>query len=125
VCYCPVTTLTDHDLQSGDLTAAYADLIDGTESEHPQTYRDASPLHRVTGEEPPFLFVHGDADTTVPIEQSEAMTRRLAEASVRAEFQVLPGVGHGFGYGTTTEPQRKSLAFVEAFLESVFRTPNT
>ena len=124
VCYCPVTTLTDHNLQSGKLTASYANLLDATESEHPQTYRDASPLHRVIGEEPSFLFVHGDADATVPFEQSQAMTRRLAEAGVRAELQVLPGVGHGFGYGTATEPQRKSLSLVEAFLKSVFRTPS-
>ena len=123
VCYCPVTTLTDHKLQSGRLTAPYVNLIDGTESEHPGIYRNASPLHRVTGEEPPFLFVHGDADATVPVEQSEAMAQRLTEAGVRAELQVLPGVEHGFGYGTTTEPQRKSLALVERFLEGVFETP--
>lgn len=122
VCYCPVTTLTDHKLQSGRLTAPYADLIDGTESEHPGTYRNASPLHRVTGDEPPFLFVHGDADSTVPVGQSEAMAQRLGEAGVRTELQVLPGVGHGFGYGTTTEPQRMSLALVEAFLDSVLQT---
>ena len=76
----------------------------------------------MTGDEPPFLFVHGDADSTVPVGQSEAMAQRLGEAGVRTELQVLPGVGHGFGYGTTTEPQRMSLALVEAFLDSVLQT---
>ena len=125
VCYCPVTTLANPELQSGQLAAAYGKLIASEDGRCHEEYVAASPLHRVTGAEPPFLFVHGDADETVPLAQSESMSNALESAGVRADLVVLPGVDHGFGYGVTTAHQQRSLAAIDSFLDGVLPPPPT
>ena len=53
-----------------------------------------SPVHHVTRNAPPFLLIHGDADETVPISQSQALQKRLEENGVSAELVVKQGAGH-------------------------------
>jgi len=120
VCYCAVTTLCGRQRKNGALKESYLKLIGAPESEAEDAYRQASPLERVDGNEPPSLFIHGDADETVPLSQSERMSERLKANGVRAEVAVLPNVGHGFGYGVTTDAQKESIKLMEAFLASVF-----
>ena len=122
VCYCPVTTFCAGPLQEGRLANSYIALMGGPESELGDAYRLASPVERIDGSEPPFHFIHGDADQTVPLIQSTEMSRRLEEAGVRSAVSVLPGVGHGFGYGVTSEPQKESLKIMEGFLSEYFLT---
>ena len=57
--------------------------------------REASPLTHVKAGLPPFLLVHGTADTTVPLAQSERMLARLREMSVPCELQTVPNGAHG------------------------------
>lgn len=56
--------------------------------------RRLSPARLVHGQLPPFLFIHGDADTAVPLEQSEGMVAALKKAGVSAELIVKEGGGH-------------------------------
>ena len=60
-----------------------------------QKYRDASPIHHVSGDDPPTLLIHGDADTVVPISHSEILSEKLGVAGVAVEVLVIPGGGHG------------------------------
>jgi len=53
-----------------------------------------SPARRVTSKAPPFLFIHGDTDPLVPLQQSEVMVAALKEANVSAELIVKAGGGH-------------------------------
>jgi Dipeptidyl aminopeptidases/acylaminoacyl-peptidases len=53
-----------------------------------------SPARLVTPEAPPFLLIHGDADTVVPLQQSEVMLAALKKAGVPAELIVKAGGGH-------------------------------
>jgi len=53
-----------------------------------------SPARRVTSKSPPFLFIHGDTDPLVPLQQSETMVAALKDANVPAELIVKPGGGH-------------------------------
>ena len=46
------------------------------------------------GEETPVLLVHGAEDGAVPPEEDGKAERWLAEAGVRVERHLLPGVGH-------------------------------
>ena len=55
----------------------------------------ASPVSYITGDDAPFLLFHGDADQTVPVEQSRLMDRALKAAGVPVSFTVVPGGGHG------------------------------
>jgi acetyl esterase/lipase len=55
---------------------------------------EISPARRVTRALPPVLLIHGDADATVPLQQSEKMVRVLKEAGGDARLIVKPGGGH-------------------------------
>jgi acetyl esterase/lipase len=71
---------------------------------------EGSPVTYVSGEAPPFLFIHGDQDRLVPLDQSQRLHRKLRAAGVESTLTVVPGAGHGFGL---TDEQ---LAQVAAFL---------
>jgi acetyl esterase/lipase len=59
----------------------------------------ASPVSHVTPDDPPFLLMHGDADTTVPIAQSVQMEKVLKNAGIEAKFITVPGGVHGGNFG--------------------------
>jgi acetyl esterase/lipase len=71
-------------------------FLGATFAENPALYRKASPITYVDKNAPPFLFLHGTDDTTVPIDQSRAMLKKLREAGVRAEIYEAEGGKHGF-----------------------------
>ena len=54
----------------------------------------ASPIRYVSAQTPPALLIHGDADTTVPIEVGREFHERLTAAGVPSEFITYPGAGH-------------------------------
>lgn len=60
-----------------------------------RAYLGASPIHHASADDPPTLLIHGDADTVVPIAQSERLARKLAEEGVAVELLAVPGGGHG------------------------------
>ncbi len=53
-----------------------------------------SPAKLAHDKAPPFLFIHGDADRAVPLQQSEVMVAALKEVGVPAKLIVKPGGGH-------------------------------
>lgn len=89
--------------------------------DHPQNClelaRLASPLAHVKSDTPPFLIINGDADDVTPLGHQEAMVGVLREYNVPVELAVLPGVGHGFGYGVTSEAQKTAMKYAQKFLE--------
>ena len=62
---------------------------------------EASPITYVTPDDPPFLFLHGDADTVVPFERSVEMQAALREAGVESELIRISGGGHGPRFEST------------------------
>lgn len=71
----------------------------------PERERFASIDRQVTGDYPPSYLWCGDADLTVPPENSRRMARALENAGVPYRFDLFPGVGHGVGPGTGTAAQ--------------------
>jgi acetyl esterase/lipase len=59
-----------------------------------QKITQISPARLVTHQAPPFLIIHGDADTVVPLQQSQVLLAALKKAGVPAELIVKPGGGH-------------------------------
>ena len=57
--------------------------------------RNLSPINFVKADSPPFLLIHGTADTLVPFEQSERMCRSVREAGGSCELYPVKGGGHG------------------------------
>ncbi len=54
----------------------------------------ASPVTWVSADDPPFLIIHGDQDSTVPLEQSQALYKALLAAGVEARLIVVKDAGH-------------------------------
>jgi acetyl esterase/lipase len=54
----------------------------------------ASPITHVTGDDPPFLLIHGDRDELVPVEQSQRMYDRLVEANVPVQLVIVRNGRH-------------------------------
>jgi acetyl esterase/lipase len=56
----------------------------------------ASPVTHVRHDAPPFLIVHGTADATVSVDQSELLHKELLAVGARSTFVPVEGVGHSF-----------------------------
>ncbi len=56
--------------------------------------KSISPLYLVTKDSPPLLLIHGDADRTVPLQQSEIMKAKYEEQGAKVKLVVEPGGGH-------------------------------
>jgi dipeptidyl aminopeptidase/acylaminoacyl peptidase len=73
-----------------------------------------SPARHADKVRAPVLLMHGEGDTTVRIDQSEAMASALKSAGKPVEFIRFPGEDH---YLNTTETRVRVLTETEKFLE--------
>jgi acetyl esterase/lipase len=88
-----------------------SDLPDQLQGPHLQSYavtwipeqpdrmdlaKKLSPVTYVRKGLPPLLSIHGDADPTVPYDQSVRLTKELKAAGDQAELITVPGGQHGF-----------------------------
>ena len=78
------------------------------------TLKSASPVKAMAqNTEIPCLFIHGDADTFVPVRMS---IENYYACRAPKELFVVPGAGHGLSYLVNTEGyRRKVLDFFEAW----------
>ncbi len=67
-----------------------------TEGERDTIARTFSPLYGITKNTPPTLIIHGDADTLVPIQQSQRLMAKLEALKIPHKLVVRPGQGHGW-----------------------------
>ena len=90
-----------------DTTKTYQSVAAGKRMEIAQKM---SPVYAVTPDDPPVLIIHGDADQTVPLQQSESIIKKLSEAHVTNQLIIKKGGGHGW---KNAEVEERS--FVEWF----------
>jgi dipeptidyl aminopeptidase/acylaminoacyl peptidase len=69
-----------------------------------KAYEAASPISHVTRSAPPTLLLHGDADETVPYQQSVAMEAALRAAKVPVRLITAPGGAHGPTFAVKGKP---------------------
>ncbi len=55
----------------------------------------ASPITYITSDDPPFLFLHGDRDGVVPLEQAKILNQKLNEGNVTNTFVIVENGDHG------------------------------
>jgi acetyl esterase/lipase len=67
----------------------------GAKKEDQEFIKSVSPIHWVKKTSPPVFIVHGDADPTVPYQESVALHAALVAAGVKTEFITIPGGLHG------------------------------
>lgn len=58
--------------------------------------RELSPIYHVTADMPPTFIVHGDADTLVPVDQSERFVAEARKRGANVRLDVRAGQGHGW-----------------------------
>ena len=71
-------------------------LFDEMTSSEQKLCRDASPVTYVSPDDPPTLILHGTADTTVPVSQSEILAKTLRKAKIDVELVIVEGAPHSF-----------------------------
>lgn len=77
----------------------FFERIFGKITDLPAQLKSISPIYQVTPDDPPLLLIHGDADSTVPVQQSEIMKAKYEEAGLKVKLIVQPGGGHTYWDG--------------------------
>ena len=88
-------------------------FLGGPADEKKDLARQASPTTYVDKSDPPFLIIHGDADTLVPPEQSEILYNALKQAGVDATLHIIKGEKHGFSAAAVQEAGKLIIEFFE------------
>ena len=58
--------------------------------------RELSPIYHISPQMPPTFIVHGDADTLVPLDQSQRFMKEAKKYDLKLRLDVEPGGGHGW-----------------------------
>jgi acetyl esterase/lipase len=99
-----------------DGLAFLANLLGTGYSDHPEVWREASPVFHVSKGDAPFLIMHGTQDQNVPIAQAQELFEKLQSAGVPASFIKFDD-GHTF---QTPEARRRlaieTVAFFNRYL---------
>jgi acetyl esterase/lipase len=74
---------------------AFADFPGAPISSNPEKALQASPMGHVEGSKPPFLIMHGSADTLVSPKQSVQLYEALKNKGNKVEYVLVEGAGHG------------------------------
>ena len=75
---------------------AITKLFGGPMSQHLAEAKAASPITYVSQDDPPFLHIHGAADTLVPLSQAEEFDAALDKAGVSSTLLTGEGAPHVF-----------------------------
>jgi acetyl esterase/lipase len=58
--------------------------------------RELSPIYHITSAMPPTFIVHGDADTLVPLDQSQRFMNEAKKHDLKLRLDIEAGGGHGW-----------------------------
>jgi len=88
-------------------------------ADDPEAYDRASPAHWIREDAPPFLIVHGDLDTLVPVTQARSFAERLrGTSSAPVLYAEMKGAQHAFDIFPSYRAARV-IEGAERFLTSV------
>lgn len=80
-----------------------------------EEWRVALPATYLTGDEPPFLLIHGTEDSLVPFSEAEAFYAQAAPL-IEIDLVAIEGADHGFFVRLQAPQSQTALAAVEMFL---------
>lgn len=92
-----------NELLEGRNMRAFAVTWLGSRPDRDQAAKRVSPMTYVRNGLPPILTIHGDADPTVPYEQSVRLHKALTDARVPNELMTMQGGKHGFDCCTSVQ----------------------
>ncbi len=89
-------------------------------ADEPEKYRDASPIHHLRADAPPFFVIHGDKDTLAPVEDARTFVERLRAVSHEPVlYGEMQGAQHAFEIFPSARTARV-IEGVERFLSTVW-----
>jgi acetyl esterase/lipase len=71
----------------------------------------------ISGQTPPFLILHGDADTIVPVSQSYLLYEALKAKGVPAELYIFEGAEHADASFTQEETKQLIFEFLQRMVD--------
>jgi acetyl esterase/lipase len=88
-------------------------------ADEPELFRAASPTHRVRADAPPFLIIHGESDSLVPVADARRFVAELREASANPVlYAELAGAEHAFDIVPSVRTARV-VETIERFLAAI------
>jgi acetyl esterase/lipase len=99
-------------IQHDDANSPESMLLGGAVQQNRDLAKTANPLTYIDKNDPPFLIMHGDNDTLVPLGQSIMLAKALIDAGVEVTMKTLAGAGHEDAKFRNAENQR----LIEEFL---------
>lgn len=115
----PVYAVLDFSIDEHGLFRTVEHNVTGTTwAEDSDTWLGASPLHRAGPDAPPFLVVHGSADTIASAAQSRRFVARMRALGDEVFHAELPRAQHGFDAFPTARTGHHVRA-VHRFLSAV------
>jgi dipeptidyl aminopeptidase/acylaminoacyl peptidase len=103
VCLYGISDLFALQMETHKFEAHYNDRLLGPLPAASAVYRERSPLFHAERITDPVLFLHGEDDPVVPINQAEGLYAALQRRGVPCEFHRYAGEGHGFRAAQTLE----------------------
>ncbi len=111
----------DFTTSTADAWSSVTALLGGKAFSVPELALKAMPGTYATKDDPPFLILHGDEDTTVPPSDSLFFNEQLRSAKVDVTFSLVKGAGHSL---TGTEWVGKlQYAFMDYVLKGIGKKP--
>lgn len=94
-------------------------VVRRSQSRHPEVFEAASPMARVHEDAPPFLLVHGEQDTIIPVTEAHHFRDALRAVSRSpVEYVEVPRAGHAFDLVDSAHADRCATAVAD-FLSEV------
>ncbi len=85
----------------------------------PNEARLAMPGTYASPDDPPFWIRHGDADSTIPYENSVKFAAQLTAAGVQVvDFKLVPGQGHGFTGTASDTANAEAWTFLDQYVKN-------
>lgn len=95
-------------------------IIKGSIDEAGEDYHKGSPMDRIHAGRPPFMVVHGDHDSLVPVAEARRFAEMLRECGdAEVVYAEIPGAQHAFDLFKSLRERHVSAA-VERYLEYVY-----
>jgi acetyl esterase/lipase len=95
-------------------------LVDPANPEAERLTREITPLSHIDNHDPPVLILHGTADKSVSLEDSELFDAALAKGSVPHELVIVEGAPHTFHL----QPKQRDLRPVVLGFFDKYLKPN-
>ena len=98
----------------------YLEKLIGKWPEDKEIYQQRSPCYHVDKIQSPILFLQGDEDAIVPMNQAIEMSKELDKNSIENEVVLFKGEGHGFRkYENIKYAFEKELAFYQKCMKKI------